>query len=167
MVTFQQEFSTCKSKWVHFDPHRENKTGAHANEAQLALFLFCKDFLGMECTEALTRNIGAFCSNSVHSVNWPSPSAKGFLVSLNSSEVTSWMYTIYCFGILFKIEHFQEFLALVHKCPFAKVVSIQIQLPQRLPSDKIELLQDILTCTILAAYCVPTCIGTAIKVKIP
>ena len=53
------------------------------------------------------------------------------------------------------------------KCPFAKVVSIQIQHTQRLPSDKIELLQNILTCTIGGTSLVPTYIGTTKRVKIP
>ena len=77
------------------------------------------------------------------------------------------MYTIDSFDILFKIEDFQDFLALVHKCLFAKVVSIQIQLAQRPPTDKIEFLQDISTCTIEGTSWAQSGIGTDMKTKIP
>ena len=116
-------------------------------------FSFAKTFLEWNALRhshaTLVHSVQILCTQSELAL----PFCKGFpgMVSLNSSEVTSWMFTIDCFGILFKIEHFQDFLALVHKCPFAKGVCIQIQLPQRLPPDEIELLQDILTCTILAA----------------
>ena len=114
-------------------------------------FSFAKTFLEWNAPRnsntQLVHSVQILCTQSELAL----PFCKGFpgMVSLNSLEVTSWMYIIYCFGILFKIEHFQDFLALVNKCPFAKVVCIQIQLPQRLPPDEIGLLQDILTCTIL------------------
>ena len=132
-------------------------------------FSFAKTFLEWNALRhshaTLVHSVQILCTQSELAL----PFCKGFpgMVSLNSSEVTSWMNIIDCFGILFKIEHFRDFLALVHKCPFAKVVCIQIQLTQRLPPDKIELLQDILTCTIGSTSLVPTCIGTTIRVKIP